>query len=117
MEHTLFTFEGLEVFGTARDALRIVIEHRERMRGLPGEMRNQLERALVSVVANIAEGAGRESHADQKRHYVIARGSAQEAAAIWSIAVLYCALPDEVRVTLRARLLSTVKMLHALSRR
>ena len=117
MEHTLFTFERLEVFGTARDALRIVIEHRERMRGLPGEMRNQLERALVSVVANIAEGAGRESGADQKRHYVIARGSAQEAAAIWSIAVLYCALPDEVQSIFRARLLSTVKMLYALSRR
>ena len=117
MEHNLFTFEGLKVFQAARDALRLVIEHRERMKGLPGEMRSQLERALVSVVANIAEGAGRESRADQRRHYAIARGSAQEAAAILSIAALYCALPEEAHGTLRARLLSTVKMLHGLMRR
>ena len=116
MEHIQFTFERLEVFQIARDALQIVIEHRELLKGLPGEMRNQLERALVSVVANIAEGAGREGRADQRRHYAIARGSAQEAAAISSIAALYCTLPEDAQLKLRARLLSTVKMLHALMR-
>jgi four helix bundle protein len=45
-------------------------------------LRDQLERASLSVVLNIAEGAGRRSRKDKARHYAIARGSAMECAAI-----------------------------------
>jgi four helix bundle protein len=45
-------------------------------------LRNQLERASVSIVLNIAEGAGRRSPQDKARFYSIARGSATECAAI-----------------------------------
>jgi four helix bundle protein len=45
-------------------------------------LRNQLERASVSIVLNIAEGAGRRSPQDKARSYSIARGSATECAAI-----------------------------------
>ena len=45
-------------------------------------LRNQLERASVSIVLNIAEGAGRRSPHDKARFYSIARGSATECAAI-----------------------------------
>ena len=103
MEHTQFTFENLKVFQIAREALRIVIEHRERLKGLPGEMRNQLERALVSVVANIAEGAGRDSRADQRRHYAIARGSAQEAAAIRCARVLFSSEASSTAIAISGR--------------
>jgi four helix bundle protein len=44
-------------------------------------LRDQLERASLSVVLNISEGAGRRSRNDKRRHYAIARGSAMEAAA------------------------------------
>ena len=45
-------------------------------------VRDQLRRASLSVVLNIAEGAGQQSR-PQKRHlYSIARGSAMECAAI-----------------------------------
>jgi four helix bundle protein len=116
MEHDAFSFEKLEVFRVAREALAAHVAVRACFRGLPGEIAPQLERALVSVVANIAEGAGRESRADQRRHFTIARGSAQEAAAILSIAELYGVVPEEARVLMRKRLLSTVKMLFALAR-
>ena len=54
--------------------------------GLSG-LRDQLDRASVSIVLNIAEGAGRFSPADKARFYAIARGSATECAAIVDIAL------------------------------
>ena len=45
-------------------------------------LRDQLERASLSVVLNIAEGAGRRSRKDKRRHYAISRGSAMESAAV-----------------------------------
>ena len=39
---------------------------------------NQIQRAVVSVPANIAEGCGKDSDAELKRYFVIAMGSASE---------------------------------------
>ena len=45
-------------------------------------LRDQLERASLGVVLNVAEGAGRRSGPDRRRFYEMARGSATESAAI-----------------------------------
>ena len=47
-----------------------------------GALRDQLDRASVSIVLNVAEGAGRRTLPDKARFYTIARGSATECAAI-----------------------------------
>ena len=56
---------------------------------LPGRtarvLRDQLERASLGIVLNIAEGAGRRSAADKRRFYEMARGSATETAAITDV--------------------------------
>jgi four helix bundle protein len=48
-------------------------------------LRDQLERASLSVVLNIAEAGGRRSRRDKARFYGIARGSATEVAALLDV--------------------------------
>lgn len=48
-------------------------------------VRDQLERASLSVVLNIAEAGGRSSRRDKARFYAIARGSATEVAALLDV--------------------------------
>jgi len=50
-------------------------------------LRDQLERATLSVVLNIAEGAGRRTRRDKGRFYTIARGSAMESAALIDVLI------------------------------
>jgi four helix bundle protein len=49
-------------------------------------LRDQLQRAAVSIVANLAEGAGRWSKPDKARFYAMASGSASECAALVALA-------------------------------
>ena len=70
--------EKLDVYRVALAA------HAQATTILAGEhriLRHQLERASLSIVLNVSEGAGRRSRKDKRRHYAIARGSAMECAA------------------------------------
>jgi four helix bundle protein len=53
-------------------------------RGYPN-LRDQLERASLSIVLNIAEGAGRSSPADRRKFFTIAMGSLLECGAILDV--------------------------------
>jgi four helix bundle protein len=50
-----------------------------------GALRDQLDRASVSIVLNIAEGSGRFTPAEKAHFYLIARGSAMECLAAVSL--------------------------------
>src|SRR5688500_9891375 len=53
--------------------------------GLPrgrSHLADQFTRASLSIVLNLAEGAGKHSKLDKRRYYVTARGSATESAAL-----------------------------------
>ena len=77
------------------------------------ELRDQLERASISIVLNIAEGCGRRSPADKGRFYSMARGSATECAAIDLLRAR--GLVDErLRNRARALLVRVVQMLSQL---
>jgi four helix bundle protein len=75
------------------------------------ELRDQLDRASISIVLNIAEGAGRFSPADKARFYAMARGSATECAAILDLLGARRLVDDRLRNHARALLVRIVQML------
>jgi four helix bundle protein len=80
-----FDHERLDVY---RAALRFAVAANEIVQVLPrgrSYLADQLTRASLSIVLNIAEGAGKYSRADKRRYYVTASGSATECAAILDI--------------------------------
>src|SRR5688500_18676672 len=85
------------------DVYRVALEaHAQATTILAGDhriVRDQLERASLSVILNTAEGAGRRSRKDKRRHYAIARGSAMEcSAAVDVIAIRGLAAPADIAV-------------------
>jgi four helix bundle protein len=73
-------------------------------------------RALISVVNNIAEGSGRETIADQRRHYAIARGSANETGAVLNIIRRCGALDEREHEANRSCLVRVIQMLNKMTR-
>jgi len=51
-------------------------------------LRDQLERASVSIVLNLSEGCGRRARLDRAHFFAMARGSAMECAAIVNLALV-----------------------------
>ncbi len=77
--------ERLDVYHLALDFLVFangIIEVLPRGRG---HLADQFTRASMSVVLNIAEGAGKTSKPDKRRFYLTARGSATESAALLDV--------------------------------
>ena len=73
-------------------------------------LRDQLARASLSIVLNIAEGSGRVAPGDKGRFYAIARGSACECAAILDVIERSDGLPLNGRIA-RSLLVRIVQML------
>jgi len=71
------------------DVYRVALEFQSRAAGLAlradAVVRDQLRRASLSIVLNIADGAGQRSRAQKRHLYAIARGSAMESAAILDV--------------------------------
>ncbi len=81
----MFDFENLEVYKKSKELnkeiLKFVKEHKE----IDAYIRDQLRRASISMVINIAEGSGKFSKADKRNFYFIARGSTYESVSLLEI--------------------------------
>ena len=79
-------FEKLEVYQKAVSfADSVVALTQDFPRGL-GFLADQLNRAAISISANLAEGNGRFTKPDRKNFFIIARGSVQECVPLLEIA-------------------------------
>jgi four helix bundle protein len=107
-----FDHERLEVYQLAL-ALDGQLHSAVPRRGM-GALRDQLERASVSVVANIAEGAGRVAVRDKRRFYAMARGSATEVAALLDVLRARGGISAAAHARARGQLLRVVRMLSRL---
>src|SRR5260370_34240018 len=78
-----FDHERLEVYQIAK----LFLEGSQTFmkRKMTRELREQFDRASISILANIGEGAGKTARADKARLYEIARGSATETATLLDV--------------------------------
>jgi four helix bundle protein len=74
---------------------------------------NQIQRAAVSIPANIAEGCGKDSDAELKRYFLIAMGSASELEYLLLLAHDLGYLQEKVYQSMQTELVETRKMLNA----
>lgn len=77
--------ERLEVYQLALELFDLIDEIVEQLPRGRGHLADQLSRAGLSVVNNIAEGAGKFSSGDKRRYYLAANGSATESAAMFDV--------------------------------
>jgi len=103
------------------DCFRVAIEFQALAAGLLpkgcGALRDQLDRASVSIALNLSEGAGVRSPRLKARYYQIARGSASECGAVIAIVAARGLAGAEACGRARGLVVRLVQMLTGLERR
>ena len=83
----MFDFEKLDVYQKAKSFNSQVYRYIRANKHFDPTTKNQLRRASLSIMLNIAEGSSRFSNADRRNFYVIARGSVFECVAIFDFMI------------------------------
>ena len=65
--------------------LAIHFYHKANNLNLKGPMKNQFQRALLSIVLNLAEGSAKSSSKERKKFYEISLGSLREVQAVLNL--------------------------------
>lgn len=113
----MFEFEKLVVF---QKAMNVAAAVELLLRTLPvthRDLRDQLRRAIMSVVLNIAEGAGEFSPAEKARFYRMARRFALESAGALLLGQRYGLLTPAATHEPLAQLAEVANMLTAMCRK
>ncbi|MHC4597876.1 MAG: four helix bundle protein [Planctomycetota bacterium] len=111
-----FDFENLLVYQLARKVLAMLSKWTARPPRKAASVTDHLDRALDSILLNIAEGTGKDRGSrDRARFYKTALGSAKEAAAALDILTLRSFIRREKAEEARILLRRIVGMLHNMS--
>ena len=111
-----FDHERLDVYQLALeffDLADTIIEHLPRGRG---HLADQLTRSSLSIVNNIAEGAGKFSKGEKRKFYSIAMGSSTESAAMLDVCLRRKLITEETHHRGKLLLDRIVAMLVGLSK-
>jgi len=81
----MFDFENLNVYQKTIELNKKILRFLKDNNHIDSYVRDQLRRASISMVINIAEGSGKFSRADKKNFYTIARGSVYECVSLMEI--------------------------------
>jgi len=109
-----FAFEKLIVYQKAVDFTDAVCARTEQFPRGYGFLADQLNRAALSVAANIAEGNGRFTKPDRKNFFGIACGSAQECVPLLELARRRRLIADAIHAEMIERLEEIARMLSGL---
>ncbi len=109
----MFDFQKLQVYAKSKDFAKNVIillgkNHFDKV------INDQLKRASISIVLNIAEGSSRFSNKDRRNFLIISRGSAFECVAIFELLFENGAISKEEFEKVFADLEEISKMLFSL---
>jgi four helix bundle protein len=109
-----FAFEKLHVYQKAVDFAEQIFTATEQFPRGYRFLVDQINRASLSISANIAEGNGRFTKADRKNFFIIARGSAQECVPLLEVANRRKLISAEQHAELKERLEEIARMLSGL---
>lgn len=104
-----FDHERLDVYRVARDYFKRVQPLLKKR--ISRSTRDQLERASLSIVTNIAEGAGKTAADDKRKYYESARGSTNECAGVLDTMTITGSITESEYQEARALLLRVSQML------
>ena len=115
MGYREFSFEGLEVYQTARSLVRDIYRLQQKFpKTETYALGDQIRRSASSVTSNIAEGSGRSSFKEKTHFIEIAYGSLMEAFSQLQIALDLGYLTEQDIDTIRPSFVSVAKMLSGL---
>ena len=109
-----FAVENLNVYQKAVDFADHILATTEQFPRGYGFLADQLNRASVSIAANLAEGNGRFTKPDRKHFFGIARGSILECLPLLELAARRGLIDAEWQSQLRERLEELGKMISGL---
>jgi len=109
-----FAFEKRFVYQKSLDLADRICASTERFCGGYGFLVDQLNRASLSIAANIAEGNGRFPKADRRNFFGIARASVQECVPLLELALRRGLLSNEEHSALKGDLEEIARMLSGL---
>jgi four helix bundle protein len=81
----MFDFEKLEVYQKSKELNKEILGYLRNNKQVDSYIRDQLKRASISIIINIAEGSGKFSKADKSNFYTISRGSVYECVSLLEI--------------------------------
>ncbi len=111
----MFDFEKLDVYNKAK-SYNLAVNQFLSKNTINHSTTDQLRRASLSIMLNIAEGSGRFTKADKRNFYVIARGSAFECVAVFDYLKALDQIDEQVFKDFYSRLEELSKMLFSLIR-
>ena len=109
-----FAFEKLVVYQKSVDFVDEICSQTEQFPRGYGFLVDQLNRAALSIAANIAEGNGRFTKPDRKHFFGIARGSVQECVPLLELAKRRQLITGQIHIKMKDRLEEIARMLSGL---
>ncbi len=109
-----FRFKNFQVYQDSKNFCRFCRDIVEReIKGRDADLASQIERALNSIVLNIAEGSADNSDAEFSRFLGIAIRSVYETVAGFDLALLYEMVPADLNAKIESDAYELVKQLSA----
>lgn len=94
----MFDFEKLDVYQKAKQFNKEVYAFLQNSKAMDPVSKNQLRRASLSIMLNIAEGSSRFSKPDRRNFFVISRGSVFECVAVFDFLKDELILSEEMHI-------------------